>query len=423
MAYTPEKLRPFLPSLTSASCWWVAYSGGCDSQALLHSVVRLALPNATIKAVHIDHGLQAASAQWAAQCVEWARALGVECRVIKVNAQAENGASPEEAARQARYAALRGVMTEGDVLLTAHHADDQAETVMLQMLRGGGAAGLAAMGESVSFGKGRLCRPLLSFTRGELEDYARACQLSWIDDPTNALTHYDRNYLRHRIAPAIAQRWPSWQRILGRVARHQAEAAQLADDLAVTDLLQTRVADSTNLAIDKVLELADYRQRNVLRYWLRQLDLPLPTSHQLGEIQRSLLAVGADRTPCVQWRGAQVRRYRNVLYAMSPLPAHDSAWRGCWDARTQSEFQTPTGKLRVAQLMAQDMLREDIDKGPFDVAFRQGGEKIRLKGRVMHHDLKHLFQEAGVPPWLRDRIPLLCRDGVLRLVYGYWLGE
>ena len=423
MSYTSQNLRAILQSLPPTQCYWVAYSGGCDSQVLLHSLASLELPHIKVKAIHVDHGLQSQSAAWGDQCQTWARDLGIECRVVKVDASAEKGESPEEAARRARYQALTEVMETGDVLLTAHHCDDQAETVLLQMLRGSGALGLSAMAQTMPLAQGSLCRPLLEFRRADLEAYARQQGLSWIDDPSNEAVHFDRNYLRHEITPRLAQRWSSWQHVLRRAASHQADMQRLADDLAQIDYQSSLVEGSSLLRVGEVLRLPEYRQRNLLRYWIRKLNLPLPTSQQLEHILNDVLLADADKMPVVKWSGAEVRRYKNALYAMAPLPQHDARWNCSWDTQNQSSVSTPTGELSYQHLIELGMTEDEITAAPLQIRYRCGGEKIQFRGKTFHRDLKSLLQEASVPPWLRDRIPLIYRKDRLVAVIGYWLGD
>lgn len=423
MSYSAEKLRPFINALPSINTLYVAYSGGCDSQVLLYSLSVLKLPCIQIKAIHIDHGLQAASPQWAASCKAWAKELGFDCQVIRVDAQAQTGESPEQAARQARYQALANVISKGDVLLTAHHCDDQAETVMLQLLRGSGPLGLSAMGRTVPFSDGLLGRPLLEFTRADLEDYGRSQGLKWIDDPSNLLLDYDRNFIRHRVSPLFAERWPSWQYVLNRVAFHQAEITKLADDLAAADFSQVADESGTCLKVSGLLQLADYRRRNVLRFWIRQRGLLLPSTRQLSHIEKDVLKAGKDRTPLVHWSNGEVRRYRDYLYAMSPLVNFDAKFSVHWDTSQHDAIELPTGRLTLSQLREAGLSFVHLDGASIEVRYRQGGEKIRIKGKNFHQDLKSLFQEAGVPPWLRGRIPLVYQNDKLLLVVGYWLAD
>ncbi len=420
MTYSLDILRATLSDVPPARRYIVAYSGGCDSQVLLHSLAQLRLPDIDLLAVHIDHGLYAASAEWAARCVAWANDLGVACQVIKVSARHKAGESPEEAARKARYQALYSVLETGDVLLTGHHCDDQAETLLLQLLRGSGPLGLSAMGRITPLARGFLVRPFLEIAQAELKCYANKQGLVWIDDPSNQSIVYDRNFLRHRVVPNLAERWPSWQRIIARVASHQSEMVQLSDDLASLDLHTTVHPTEKRLYVDRVLQLPDYRQRNLLRYWIRQLGLPLPSTRQLLHVQRDVLHADAQCTPVVRWPGVEVRRYRNDLYAMPPLSHHDAHSQVVWHTRTETCVKTPTGRIDVQDLLDMGFVRRKLDCMPLLIRYRCSGERIRLKKGGMHRDLKKLFQQAGVPPWLRDRIPLVFQGDNLLAVLGYW---
>ena len=421
MVYTPEKLHTVLSGFPSTNNYVVAYSGGCDSLVLLHSLASLALPDVSIRAVYVDHGLQAESVEWGRQCVQQALSLDVPCQIVSVDASPQKAESPEAAARRARYNALGDMLKPGEILLTAHHADDQAETLLLQLLRGAGAAGLSAMAGTSSFSAGWHCRPLLGFSRQELEGYAHQHGLNWIEDPSNASIQYDRNFLRHEIKPLLAKRWPSWQKVLGRAASHQAQLNGLAMDLAALDFNAACDETKTRLRVESLLALGAHRRYNLLRYWIKQQGLPTPSSQQLLHVERDVLQAEVDRVPVVKWVGAEVRRYRQYLYAMPPLGEIDRAFSAVWDTRQQVALSLPSGTLHVDQLVKLGVSRHQLDAQPFEVRYRRGGEKIRLKGKSFHRDLKSLFQEAGVPPWVRQRIPLLYRGECLVAVPEFWL--
>lgn len=405
-----------------ARACWVALSGGLDSRVLLHHLAqhrdRLGLP---LGAVHVDHGLQSASAEWAARCRTWCENDAIEFVLHTVSARPQPGESPEAAAREARYRALRDWLPAQHCLVTAHHQDDQAETLLLQLLRGSGPKGLAAMPESGGFGAGWLCRPLLDIPREHLLAYAREAGLEWIEDPSNTDTGYDRNYLRHDILPRLRDRWPGASRVLSRGARHQADAAALLDDLAVSDLGQLAGQEANALSVTALLGFTPVRRRNLLRYWLHSLGLSLPTEAILEQIDTSVLKAGADAMPVVHWPGAEVRRYRDRLYAMRPLPAapgQPMAWEG-----DSSGSNIPGGQLQVTRARGRGLSARVLDCGRLQIGFRQGGESIEPAGRGHRHSLKHLFQERGIPPWERDRAPLIQCDGKLIAVAGLWIAE
>lgn len=402
--------------------YWLAYSGGLDSHVLLHVLHGLMAqrPGSVLGAVHIHHGLRPEADQWAAHCLAVCAALEIPCQVLHVQAHPAVGESPEDAARRARYQALQGVVGAGDCLLTAHHQDDQAETLLLQLLRGCGVAGLAGMPASAPFGVGLLARPLLRHSRAELREYAERHGLRWVEDDSNAETGYDRNYLRHEILPRLRARWPAAAAALTRSAGHCAAAADLLQTLAGEDLPALHGPVPGTLRIDRLRVLDSARQDNALRAWLRELSLPAPSTAHLRQVRGALLEAAVDAMPCVRWPGAELRRYRDLLHAMTPLAAHDATQVLDWDLQAPLNLPGGAGWLRVVPGPGLDA---GLRGRRVSVRFRRGGEVCMPVGRGHHHDLRKLFQEAGVPPWQRERIPLLYVDGKLAAVVGFWVCE
>ena len=401
----------------------VAYSGGCDSTVLLHALASLKDQlECELWAIHVDHGLQVDSTQWAEHCRSTANALGAQFYSCRVNAQAMHGESREAAARHVRYAALRGFLETGDLLLTAHHQDDQAETILLQLLRGAGARGAAGIAPFESFGQGWLARPLLGFSRQELRFYAQHYDLFWIDDPSNFDTSFERNFLRQEVMPSLLRRWPGASVTLARTAEHQREAAQLLAELAAQDLEAVRHADGVTLSVSRLSELNAARQRNVLRHWLREHKLATPSAAQLQHVQVDVVGARQDRTPIVRWSGVEVRRYRDQLYAMTPLPFHDEGAIYDWDLSRELPLSA-LGKLGARAVLGQGVGRASLQNNSVTVRFRRGGEQCRPSGQAHHRELKKLFQERGIAPWQRDRVPLLYVGDQLAAVVGYWICE
>jgi tRNA(Ile)-lysidine synthase len=388
----------------------VGYSGGVDSHVLLHRLANPDYRDRTLMALYVDHGLQAAATAWGEHCAQVCHALNVPFRVLPIDARPAPGESPEAAARRARYAALAAELGPDAALLTAHHRDDQAETLLLQLLRGAGPHGLAAMPAMSRLGQGWLLRPLLEVDRDELLAYARAHDLQWIEDASNQDIGFDRNYLRHRVLPLLRERWPAVNRTLARSARLCAETATWLDEAAAADLAGVATDRPDRLAIPALQELSEFRQRHLLRYWLRQLNLPIPDARQLHQILRDVLTAAIDRNPCVHWPGAEVRRYRDMLYAMSPLRPHDARQRFIWraDAKGWPPLDLPgVGQLRMQETMGTGLRLEVLAGGLLIVGFRQGGERFKPAGRRHSQELKKLLQEAGIPPWERERLPLI----------------
>jgi tRNA(Ile)-lysidine synthase len=298
----------------------VAFSGGLDSTALLGALRQLRRrERLQLRALHVNHHLQPGADAWAGQARARCAALGIDCRVIDVTVPKRRGSSPEAAARAVRYAALRTALLPGEWLLTAHHQDDQLETVLLQLLRGAGLPGLAAMPARVAFGAGWLLRPLLPVSRAALVDYLARRKLSWTDDPSNADPRFDRNYLRHEVLPALYRRWPAAAVTVSRSAAHIAEAQSLLD--AQADALLATALDGAALRVPALRRLSALECRLAVRRWLRRCGLPIPERSRLQELVTTVLAARQDAAPVVRWEGAEVRRHGELLHAMPPQEA------------------------------------------------------------------------------------------------------
>lgn len=399
---------------------WVAFSGGLDSTVLLDLMRADQADLPPFQAIHIDHGLHPDSARWAEHCRAWCARLQIQCTAMSIPRTLAPGASLEAWAREARYAALAAQMGAGDLLLTAHHADDQLETFLLQALRGAGPAGLAAMAPWRPFDPGFLARPLLDATREQLTAYARARGLEWLEDPSNTDPGLDRNYLRHAVLPALRVRWPQAARTVSRSARQCAKAdAQLG--------AWAEAEARAGLIVDGALMLAPWRLRTaperelLLRHWLKAGGRPLPSARVLATIAEQLADAAADRQVVLRYSGVEIRRHRDRAHAMALLGAVPRS-RVPWPdlnrplvlpagLGTLSTQQGPGG-LDVARLRGRHL----------EVGFRQGGERLQLPGRAHHTALSELCRAAGMAPWLRDRLPLLWVDGELAAVADLWVG-
>jgi tRNA(Ile)-lysidine synthase len=392
----------------------VALSGGLDSTVALHALRELSLTG-SLRAIHVDHGLHPDSGAWRDHCERVCLAIEVPFTDAVVDARPGRGESPEEAARRARYGWLTTELQPGEILVTGHHADDQLETVLLQLLRGAGPAGLAAMPALARLGAGWLCRPLLRFRRQDLQTWARARGLSWLEDPSNREAGFDRNYLRHEVLPALYERWPAAAVSAVRSARHCGEAAELLAELADGDL--SVVSGDGTLDVSRMREFSSPRQRNLLRRWLTVRGLELPDARRTQSILDNVLGARRDRRAEVRWPGGSVRRYRDRLFALDrnllarlDRPRPD----GAWSVDQPLELGGGMGRLRLVCGGGPGLSRDGLEKGPLHVRYRVGGEKIRLPGRAGTRSVKKLLQEAGVPPWWRRHIPLIwCGDRLL----------
>ena len=407
----------------------VAFSGGADSTALLAAVAALGRPALCVRALHVDHGLHRDSRAWSRHCRAVARELGVTLGVRAVAVERRRGESLEAAARAARYRALGAALRPGEALLTAHHEDDQLETVLLQLLRGAGVAGLAAMPAVAPFAGGRLVRPLLGVPHTQLVAWLRGRSLSWIEDDSNAQLHLDRNYLRAQVLPLIRARWPAAAVTVGRSARHAAEAQRLLDALGAADV--ARASAGTKLSAKVLRTLPPERRRNALRFWIVAAGaLPPPTS-LLKELAGPLLAARPDSRPEVAWEQVRVQREADLLsLRMCPDAAHAAGrappqlpetpwpWREC----ARCVLPAPFGTLTV-RADRRGPLDLDALASPLTVRMRRGGERLRPVRGGPRRALKSLLQEARVPAAQRAQLPLMFAGDALVAVAGLWLDE
>jgi tRNA(Ile)-lysidine synthase len=406
--------------------YWVAYSGGMDSHALLHLCASLRDKQEKpldIHAIHVHHGLHPAADAWVGHCAQICGELNIPFFPIRVDARAQPGDSPEEVARQARYAALGGHLSANDIVLTAQHRDDQAETLLLQLVRGAGLAGLAAMPEFAPLALGFLMRPLLHFSRAELLAYAQEHGLRWIEDPSNEDTAFDRNFLRREIIPKLEQRWPGFNKALSRSAGHCAEAQLQLAELSKGWCRTALNADGQSLSVSRLRSFRAADQRLALREWLRTREFRMPSQAVIERILQEVLPARPDKTPRVCWSEGEVRRYRDGLYVLPTHAPFDKATVLAWDGQGSLELTQGNGELAAVATPSCGIAGAVWRKGEISVRYRQGGERCRLPGRSGTHELKKLFQEAGIPPWLRERTPLVYIGGQLAAIAGIWVCE
>jgi tRNA(Ile)-lysidine synthase len=371
--------------------------------------------------VHVDHQLHAHSRRWSAHCRRIAARLGIPLSVCRVQVACEPGTSPEAAARAARYAALGAGLAPREVLLTAHHEDDQLETVLLQLLRGAGVAGLAAMPALAPFGAGQLGRPLLGVAGRELRAWVESEGLPWVEDPSNTREEFDRNYLRARVLPLLASRWPAAAATIARGARHAAEAQRLLDELAREDCGRAQAGAALSAAVLRRLSVA--RRKNALRWFIARAGVRAPPARRLEQIAGALLAAAPDTHPFVAWDGVRMQRSEGLLRLM---PARRGITRTpavrTWTWQRQRRIELPEGTGAL-------LLRSD-PRGPIDldalgprltVRTRRGGERLRTVAGGVRRSLKGLLQEARVPAEERARLPLIFRGDTLVAVADLFL--
>lgn len=397
----------------------IAFSGGVDSSVLLHACHQYAQNSGHhIKALHIDHQLQANSSDWEQHCQQFCAALDIDYASMQVDTQAYSDNGPEGAAREARYQAFADYLQAEEVLFTAHHADDQVETLLLRLLRGAGTQGLVGCVAHRALGLGQLLRPLLQVTQQDILNYAESYQLHWCEDPSNQSTQPDRNYLRHEVMPKLLQRWPHLRESVLRAGRWQAESAQLLDRLARQDCAD---CDDNPLPIERLPLNELSSLKNALRWWIRQQGFQVPSAKVLQEIITQLLPAAQDAEACVRWSQVELRKYRDKLYILAALQPHSPAQNISWDLQQPLTIESVGVILTRDQLDSAGLRLHHIER--LQVRFRQGGESLRPRGRDCEKTLKALFQEQAIPPWQRDRIPLLYHNEQLIYVYGYWIHE
>jgi tRNA(Ile)-lysidine synthase len=393
-----------LTALLAAPHWYVAFSGGLDSTVLLHLLHRWRAdhPNApALTAIHVNHGLQAAAGDWQRRCEAQCRELQLRCVVRVVEVQA--GASPEAAARDARYRAFEQELPPGAVLFMAHHLDDQIETFFLRLLRGAGVDGLAGMPRQRPLGAGQLVRPLLDCPRTELENYAAEHGLTFVEDPSNHNTAMDRNFLRADVLPVLASRWPAYRQSVARAMGLVAAAAEsLAASVGAPDTVHSVMGDP-GLHVSELLEPAQDVAAARLRAWLGAQRRRLPDHAALMEFLRQLRVAAVDGGPRLDCGEYALRRFRDGVYLEAPVAAPDSR-----------ELQLlPGERLAVPGVGTVGVQQGDngtlalLPGEQLTVRWRKGGERCRLPGRDGTRSLKTLLQEWQVPPWWRDRVPLL----------------
>jgi len=423
-----SNLNPYLytPNLSPAKKILVAYSGGLDSHVLLHLLSRISRDELDLRAVYINHGLQAQAIEWADHCHKICQDLGVPFSSVNLSMEIPKGESLEEVARNARYKALHTDLQQNEILMTAHHQSDQAETLLLQLFRGAGVQGLAAMANTNEVkvnGQAHFhVRPLLNQSRQALEAYAKEHDLQHIEDPSNQDTAFDRNFLRQEVMPLLRQRWLGIDKAISRTAALQAQTKTLLDEVAEHELPAVLASELASLngesdqssllapiAIPKLLKLSKAKQHLLLRYWTSQQGFPTPSEKKLQHIFIDVIESAKDKQPLVEWRGVELRRFQEYLFIMPPLSSHDVTQVIPW----QTDLPLYISSINVTL----EPKLTDTNSKDVTVRFRQGGEIIDIPKRG-NISLKNLFQERKIPPWIRPRLPLIYTGEKLVKIVG-----
>jgi len=469
MSVTPQAFHFHLQKLADleqkTEKYLIAYSGGVDSHVLLHLCSQLKNSpsgfDQSFSAVYIDHGLSSESKKWGKHCQHICFELDIPLTIIDVDARPEKGQSPEASARTARYQAFSQILNENECLLTAQHLDDQAETLLLQLLRGSGAKGLSAMPKIRPFSKGYLCRPILDYKKKDILEYARQHQLKWIEDESNLEQRFERNYLRHSVIPLLEKRWPAVKENFAKSAEVLAESQFLLDEMADSDIQKLYFvnADGTTeydkLLIEPMLKYLrcdqqhvdqhveqqqlpslqknslhnsfhtgihsgqEYaRLNNLLRHWINLNHFPMPSKKILEQIVHAVIQAREDAMPLVSWKRdvfhCEVRRYRDKLYLLDvSFPPAEQQQEQEYILHEDQEVSLKNTQSYIKLFAANDNVkqkgfdRQKLFSKTITIRFRKGGERFRKNAKGHSHSLKHWFQEAGIPPWEREHMPLI----------------
>ena len=438
------------PLLPAQSRILIGLSGGVDSVVLLHLLHQLA-PKFSwqLSALHVHHGISQNADVWAKFCTELCTNYGIPLAIEHVDIVPLREHGIEAAARKLRHAAFAKQLC--DVVALAHHADDQSETLLLQLLRGAGVRGASAMPLLAKRKEEPdLVRPLLHCSRQEILDYATTHHLQWIEDESNADDSYPRNFLRHRVLSLLGEKFPAYRDTLARSAQHFAEASSLLDELAQQDAQASptlpwweitsdlagvvgqpsRMASSTTrvgerggsydvtLAVAALQSLAQSRAKNLLRYFLHRLGAPMPQAVQIDEMLQQLCNAREDAAVCINFGYWQVRRYQGKVYVLCALGEFDKSVVLPWHGEAQLDWPALNTAVQFKYTQGIGISLEKLQRAPVTLRLRQGGETVRPHPKAATRTLKNLLQEHHIPPWQRDRLPLLYCGEELVCVVG-----
>ena len=414
-AQWPDDLKAALDTLPGEGRWHLALSGGLDSVFLLHCIATLATAEGrSLNAIHINHGLQPEALDWESQCQALCHELGVSFQDHRLHLDPDRP-DLEARARRARYDVFEETLEAGDTLFMAHHGDDQAETVLLRLLRGSGVRGLAGMPASRKLGAGHLHRPLLALSRARIDALARHWGFSWCEDHSNHNTRFDRNYIRHHVMPALTERWPEAVPRFNRSAAHCREADELLSELAGQDA--EAVSADRGVSVQRLAELPDSRCQQLMRYLIRRNGLQPPGESRLATGINALVNAPQDGAPELRGDGYCIRRYRDRLWVVpdmrEPVPARIQHWHP--DESLEWFGTTLESRLGLGQGIGRSWADGLV------VTVREGGERIEPRPDQPQRALKKWLQEQVVPPWERQRLPLIWYGNRLVAVADLWI--
>ncbi len=424
VSFSIGQLQERLARLPVASRIWVGFSGGADSTALLVALKELEpdLP-AEFAAVHFNHGLQATADDWQSHCQSFCEERNIPIRVFRLDLELKEGKSAEEQARNGRYSCIQNFLEPGQVYLTAHHADDNAETLFLNLMRGSGLDGLAGVPPLRSLGKGWIARPLLDFRRCSLEEFLRSRGISWLQDPSNLDTSFDRNYLRNIVFPELESRWPGLVKNLNQTSRNSRESAAVLASLLSHPHVNP-ILDEHTLSLDVLLNLQDEVQTAILRQWIRGKGELTPPRQRLQQFLEQLRTTATKTNQAeLKWAGQTIKRHRGLLWWHGwPCPKLDPAF--AWKSGDCLDLGSEFGNLQLSG-------RGAITPPGWQVGPVTEGARMKLHSSGPRRKLMDLLRERGIPPWLRQAVPVLywnedavaLGDCATEPRLGQWLNE
>ncbi len=405
----------------------VAYSGGLDSSVLLHSLSGIPEYKERVYAIHVNHGLSPNSKSWIKHCEKFCNDLGINLISLKIDLKSSKNS--ENLLRQARYKALISCLKKGDVLCTAHHQDDHIETVLFRILRGTGIKGLGGI-EKYSQMKGtNLIRPLISYSRKDLLDYANKFKVNWIEDESNEDVSISRNFIRKKVIPGLKNdNWPEYKNSISYLSVKAKEANEILDEIGHLDLKVCASESLDRISIHKIKELSHARALNVLFTWL-VMNTHLGISNKItDQVYKSIVLASENSNPVVTFgkKGEvgsfQIRRFNNFLHHLPLARVESLSNKKVWKWNTDNPLELPTGILSKQVSLGKGISSHLTEPG-ISIKGRVGGERCKPEGRSKSQKLKKLFQEYKVPPWVRDRIPLVYVGDQLAAVSDLWVCE
>ena len=410
-----RQIKPLLPNK-----FCIAFSGGMDSTVLLHVMKNIIDEKSQIRAIHINHNIVDNSKVWTKTCKSICKNFGIDIEIISLEVT-HNGYGLEAAARDERYKKLKEKLYENEYLLTAHHEEDQMETVFLRMARGTGLDGLQGINEKYSFGEGIIFRPMLEVSKTSVMDYAKEHQLKWVEDSSNQDTHFDRNFLRKKIIPQFRERWPSIASSVSRLSQLSAQNIKILNQIAEEDI--GPIANMNELPLAKLLDKSFERANNMLRYIILANGMSIPSMKTLQDGLKEMLDPETDKS-VIAWKDYCIRKYKNHLYFLSnsDLEPNKVDVKIPWEIGKTVNLGENIGTIE-ATFIHGDGLSIEKCKNKLTISYRQGGELIKPIGHRINKSLKNLFQENQILPWMRDKIPLIYYQDELVSVADLWFNQ